>query len=126
MNPKTKTILEQVRILVQTYPDFVYSYNSNHYSPCQYNDGGDPKYPKLCGCIIGQAARKAGIDTTNWDAIPNETNYLDTGIKSRIEDRLRENPYLPEADILSCIQDLQDQGIAWGEAYAKATTQTET
>lgn len=120
MNPKTKAILDQVKILAQTYPDFVYAANHSHYSPCQYNAGGDPEHPELCGCIIGQAARKVGIDTSDWDAIPNETSYLDTGIKSRIEDRLRENPYLPEADILSCIQHLQDIGTPWGKAYAEA------
>lgn len=119
MNPKTKAILDQVRILAQTYPDFVYPYSHN--TMCKYNTGGDPEYPELSGCIVGQAARKVGIDTSDWDAIPNETIYLDTGIKSRIADRLREYQYSPEAEILSCIQHLQDQGVPWGEAYAEAT-----
>lgn len=118
MNPKTEAILEQVRILAQTYPDFEYTYNSN--TTCQYNDGGDSKYPELCGCIIGQAARRAGIDTSDWDKIPNETKLLSPGIRCLITDRLGEDRYSLEAEILSCIQSMQDIGTSWGKAYNKA------
>src|SRR5690554_2567607 len=123
-NPKTKAILEQVRILAQTYPDFVYS----HYDDglrCKYNTGVNPKYPKLSGCIIGQAARKAGIDTSDWDEKPSDPDYSSTAIFIQIEIKVGEDTYSPEAEVLVRIQELQDIGTTWGKAYTKAMDEAE-
>lgn len=66
----------EVRRLASLAPDFVYialsATNENNPS-CDNLAGGCDKYPKMTGCIIGQAIRNIGF------AIPNTCRYQAVG-----------------------------------------------
>jgi hypothetical protein len=122
-------IVQYVRDLANEYPDFVYQTPSGKvamYSAaiggngCSNVEGGDPKYPHLKGCIIGQAFAKQGFDLSDsnlrmrsayqlfalLDLAPLEaiTSYEISGVRAW----------------LNHVQGQQDTGKTWSDAVSNA------
>jgi hypothetical protein len=95
--------------LAKQTPDFVYTPERPGGS-CSYVGGGDSNYPEQRGCIIGQAARQVGVEIPpGCDSDP---------IQEIAEEYRRKYPRSFEK--LCVIQELQDNGFAWGQALSTA------
>ena len=97
---------QKVRELAAKYPDFVYQ--RPKISTCNNLLGGDPKYPDLKGCIIGQAVRACGYRIT------------DTYSAAPVAALLRVLQVNEPVYWLAEVQSLQDSGYTWGYAVKRA------
>lgn len=114
MKTKLSSLLWATGNLIRATPDFRYKpvYEG---AVCEYNGGGDSKYPDQIGCIIGQAFRACG------EQLNGSQNYTTVGV-------LYSDTESPIVGFLGSIQTLQDSGKSWGEAWeiALAASSEET
>lgn len=115
-------IVAEVRRLANEYPDFVYSL-PHAAGTCDNVTGGDPKYPDLKGCIIGQAVRNLGF----W--IPECCRVWTV---DQLLSRLHDANWQPKQGVahqdirglllgwLTVVQSAQDEGVSWSEAVQAA------
>lgn len=113
-------LIKEVRKIAAERPDFVYG-KQGLFSPdtCSYfgRDVGDESGSP---CIIGQALKNLGVDTSRLKQAEDE--YDDnTGIASALDAEYIELAYTDrEALWLSQVQTKQDNGDTWAESVAKA------
>jgi hypothetical protein len=110
-------LLDEVKKLAAEYPDFVYikvdEPTEEGYIGCSNLDGGDPKYPHLKGCIVGQAYhRLAGCP------VPKDCSH--DGVTSLVERVIGPDEDPGTILTLSLIQDKQDEMRPWSEAVKAA------
>lgn len=98
-------IIENIRKLAKAYPDFVYVTDG---VACSNTSGGDPKYPHLCGCIVGQALKLAGIEPPPFGTVWQ--------LKHSLKLKLSED----EVNWARCVQNKQDNMATWAEAVDAA------
>jgi hypothetical protein len=93
--------LLNVKALVEKYPDFVY--HPCQTGTCGNTTGGNPNYPELSGCIIGQAAAAAGAEFDDVNEFWSAPAVVDGPIEL--------------VDVLRKIQNRQDVQCSWKDAW---------
>lgn len=113
-------LIDTIRQIAATEPDFVYNIGSDPDSVCAYA----PNRLNRCGCLVGEALRVLGVPDrvlADLDALAASFTPTQWGSIAAREALA----HLVEADALSSpwvayVQNVQDGGYSWGEAVAQA------
>ena len=114
-NITTQDLIDEVRKIAKEMPDFVYA--TAFTKGCSYfgRQIGDPT--GQC-CIMGQAFKNLGVDTSKID----ESHEGVSTVGGLILDNLIPVTYLNNSQVewLDNVQRLQDEGFSWGETVVIA------
>lgn len=116
-NITTQDLIDEVRKIAKEMPDFVYA--TPFTKGCSYfgRQIGDPT--GQC-CIMGQAFKNLGVDTSEI----GETHEGVSTVGELIMDSLIPVTYLNYSQVnwLNNVQRLQDEGFSWGESVSLVDT----
>ena len=107
-------IVTQVRELAAKYPKAQY-HKEEGSAYCDYEFGTVTNGPDTPGCIMGQAVRLLGVDTSGWGRGEIGPILEEEGYEFPADDS--------NMDWLLAVQQRQDSGVTWGEAI-KLTDKT--
>lgn len=121
----TLDVVNEIKKLAAEMPDFVYVADPEHKigsTGCSYIYGGCNKYPEHCGCIVGQALKRLGIDVAEQhEDAPASLVLRYLGLSDRVGRFVHgANTMLRHSRWISVVQRQQDKGSSWSEAVEAA------
>lgn len=127
-----KQIVEQVREVAATRPNFVYTAQdiqddtSNEYAGCGYA-GRERGSTKGVGCIVGQALQRLGLSKETLVAVEMDSPRASIGsliVEGRLPGVEPAGPDRHEVRWLSTVQSAQDMSNTWDAAVKIANDET--
>ncbi len=113
-----KQLIEAIRQVAATEPDFVYD-NNDDQSSCDYT----PNARNRCGCIVGEALMLLGVSRERLRAVDllgwnTNVSWGMAVIIDELEDLVA--PEALNSSWVRQVQSAQDDGHSWGDAVADA------
>lgn len=105
---KAERLIWAIRDLATACPDFRYTPSEG---VCSNHRGGDSRYPEMCGCIVGQAFKRAFPDIEMKDGYARHFLQDTLGVDAFTEKQL---------GWVSTVQRGQDRRFTWSEAISNA------
>lgn len=122
-NPSTITdeaILNMLKAVVEEKPDYVYSapeYQEEPDASCFYVHTDENQEPVSAGCLVGAVLHRLGVPLSmlalhETKHASRVTRSLGIGLDRKTENTLND------------VQDHQDSGATWGEAFIRAARES--
>ncbi|MFC4501729.1 MULTISPECIES: hypothetical protein [Streptomyces] len=113
-------VMETLRAVVSERPEYTYSapeYMAGSGGACFYVHVDEDRSPVGAGCAVGVVLHRLGVPLK--ELMQHEGKTAIQMVREVIEGVSRST-----ANKLRAFQFMQDGGVPWGEAYAKATGET--